>query len=69
MQGRIKEGKKDKNQILETDGDVKIRGCKSPSAGEATREDEQFSLRGITVIVTVDSRPLFDSGATYNRAK
>jgi hypothetical protein len=34
MQGRIKEGKKDKNQILETGGDVKIRGCKSPSIGE-----------------------------------
>ena len=31
--------------------------------------DEQFSLPGITDTVTVKSRPLFDSGATYNRVK
>jgi hypothetical protein len=68
MQGAPKKGKKIKTRYSKPTAMSKLMNGKALQSVKGLA-DEQFSLLGITDIVTVESRPLFDSGATYNRVK
>jgi hypothetical protein len=68
MQGAPKKGKKIKPRYSKPTAMSKFVDAKALQSVNRL-SDEQLSLPGITDTVTVESRPLFDSGATYNRVK